>query len=113
MIIAIYNNQIEHDTGRALLIAYPKSSECSGDKFWIPKSLVTDKGYYKKIWIPDNFTLKNINGLDIDHEEIKETFHEQTIRLLGYEEEDNKYYLKVSEPTKIDKEVEIKSELLK
>ena len=113
MHIAIYNNQVEYDTGRALLIAYPNKSEYKGEKFWMPKSFVRDVRFFKKIWIPDNFTLKNINGLDIDHEEIKESFHEQTVKLLVYEEENNKYYLKVKEPVKINDEVNIKSELMK
>ena len=122
--IEINLQNIESDTGKATLIKMPNNSKYAGYKFWHPSKLVRDgsNSYAKSIGYTDGFTFKlfkNGNGkynkfdkideIEIDAKEFEEAF--------GCMEDctkpkDDKTYLIVEEPDKVDKDVKVNKELV-
>lgn len=113
-----FNKQnIEYDTGAAVLIKLPNRSNYKGYKFWHPAKLVREmskgNGYFLTLSYTDEFVFKvfktNKKGIRIDSIEftgdaLSEEFNQLT-------EEDDTSYLEVTEPVKINKDVEMISEL--
>lgn len=73
--INFYKTNIEHDTGRALLIALPKNRKYGGYKFWVGYSLVSLNKMVRVSFREDmTFKLFNKRGDEVyvDGFEIKE-----------------------------------------
>lgn len=112
---------IEFETAKAVLIKMPNKSDYAGYMFWHPSKLVRTiggKGYFKSFSYTDEFEFKvfktgknrNVTAeVFLSPEEIEEAFEIVNEQLSGTDE----YFLEVTEPTKIDDEVEIREELRK
>lgn len=70
----INNNQIKHDTGKAVLVTVPGTSS----KCWIPSKFVYSKGYYSIVYLPDDMEFSCVRGKTIKFtmtgEELAEAF---------------------------------------
>lgn len=113
-----FNKQnIEYETNKAMLIKLPQNSNYKGYKFWHPSKLVREmkkgKGYFLTLSYTDDFNFKifktdkrgkKITEETVDGEEIALQFG----MLIDANEES---YLEVTEPVKIDKDVEVIKEL--
>ena len=113
-----FNKQnIEYDTGAAVLIKLPNRSNYKGYKFWHPAKLVREmrkgNGYFLTLSYTDEFVFKvfktNKKGIRIDSIEFTgDVLSEEFNQLV---EDDNESYLEVTEPVKVDRKVEIIKEL--
>lgn len=113
-----FNKQnIEYDTGAAVLIKLPNRSNYKGYKFWHPAKLVREmrkgNGYFLTLSYTDEFVFKvfktNKNGIRIDSIEFTgDVLSEEFNQLV---EDDNESYLEITEPVKVDRKVEIIKEL--
>lgn len=56
--ISVNKNNIEHETCKSMLIKMPNKSAYAGFKFWHPKKLVRDKGYFCTISFTEEFVFK-------------------------------------------------------
>jgi len=108
-----FNKQnIEHETDRAVLIKLPNNSYYKNYKFWHPSKLIRSlkkgNGYFLSLSYTDEFRFKifrnDKTSKEICGEELALCFNQLT-------EEDDTSYLEVTEPVKIDRDVEIISEL--
>lgn len=117
---------IERETERATLIKMPKKSKYEGWAFWHPSKLVRDeggKGYHKSFSFSDSWEFKlfkqykNGKGPEqiISIEDMKETFGISNESIGNANEahktKEEKSYLLVTEPTPIDKDVEVDESL--
>lgn len=112
---------IEVETARAVLIKMPNKSDYTGYMFWHPSKLVRTiggKGYFKSFSYTDEFEFKLFKqGKNrkitaeafLSPEEMEEAFEIVNEQLSGTDE----CYLEVTEPIKIDDNVEIRAELRK
>lgn len=122
-IIEINKQNIETDTGKAALIKMPKKSKYSGYKFWHPSKLVRygSNTYARSISYTDDFTFKLkkygngrynfkdvIDEIEISAKEFEEAFEcmEDCTRAR-----EDKGYLIIEEPEKVDAEVKVDDEL--
>ena len=121
--IEINIQNIEIDTGNAVLIKMPNKSKYAGYKFWHPSKLVRygSNSYARSIGYTDEFTFKlfkNGNGkynkfnvideIEIDVEEFEDAFDCMSDCTRAKSEES---YLIVKEPEKVEKEIKIEEEL--
>ena len=113
-----FNKQnIEYDTGAAVLIKLPNRSNYKGYKFWHPAKLVREmskgNGYFLTLSYTDEFVFKvfktNKKGIRIDSIEFTGDALAQEFNQLV--EDDNESYLEIIEPVKVDRKVEIIKEL--
>lgn len=78
--ISVNKNNIEYETCESVLIKMPNKSAYAGFKFWHPKKLVRDKGYFCTISFTGEFVFKLFKFKDIiaykeiDALEMKEAF---------------------------------------
>lgn len=112
---------VKFETANSVLIKMPNKSSYAGYMFWHPAKLVRvlgGKGYFLSFSYTDEFEFKVFKqGKNrqitaeaiLSHEEMEDAF-EIVNEHLFYTDE---CYLEVAEPTKIDKEVEIREELRK
>lgn len=121
--ININTNMIKANTGRAVLINCPHSSNYDGYSFWHPAKCVKSGRHSaaKSLGYTDDFTFRLIkygkgkyNSRDIIDE--KEIGVEEFEEMFGVVNENivapnNDTYLIVNEPTKVDADVEVKDEL--
>ena len=98
----INRNEIEYDTGKAMLIKIPRSSK----KIWIPSVFIKESGNRLEVGIPDTFKGK-IGSKTANAEDISDLFSE----ISGNSGDDRESYLVVKEPEKIERKVEIPDEL--
>lgn len=112
---------IEFETAKAVLIKMPNKSDYAGYMFWHPSKLVQTiggNGYFKSFGYTDEFEFK-IFKQNKNHkvtaeqflsaEEMEEAFEVVNEQLSGTDE----CYLEITEPTKIDDNVEVRAELRK
>ena len=117
---------IETETERSTLIKMPKKSKYEGWVFWYPTKLVRDeggKGYNLSFSFSDTWEFKifkqykNGKGPEqvISIAEMKEAFglSNDTIESANaaHDAKQNESYLNVTEPTPVDKEVEVDESL--
>lgn len=122
--IEINIQNIENDTGKAVLIKMPNKSKYAGYKFWHPSKLVRygSNSYARNIGYTDTFTFKLkkygngkynkfdvIDEIEISVEEFEESF--ECMKDCTRPKENDDTYLIVEEPEKIEKEIEIEEEL--
>lgn len=121
-----FNNQnIETETGKAVLIKLPNNSNYKGWMFWHPAKLVRDeggKGYFKSFSYTKDFDFKifkadknynKINEKHIDYEEMEEIFKIVNEKISSSTQKEDSY-LFVNNPTKIEwDDVLIDKDLLK
>lgn len=112
---------IKFETAKAVLIKMPNKSEYAGYMFWHPSKLVRivgGKGYFMSFSYTDEFEFRvfkqgknrQITVEEIlSPEEMEGAFEIVNEQLSGTDE----CYLEVTEPTKIDDNVEIRAELRK
>lgn len=112
---------IKFETAKALLIKMPNKSEYAGYMFWHPSKLVRmvgGKGYFMSFSYTDEFEFRVFKqGKNrqitvekiLSPEEMEGAFEIVNKQLSGIDE----CYLEVTEPTKIDDNVEIRAELRK
>lgn len=115
-----FNSQnVEYEAAKAVLIKMPNKSDYAGYMFWHPSKLVREegsKGYHQSFSFTEEFefivrkygknrqvTAEKILGW----EEMLEAF-EQVNEQIGRHE---KSYLKISEPDKISKDIEVREGL--
>lgn len=111
-IIQFNKQNIEHETDRAVLIKLPNSSHYKNYKFWHPSKLIRPlkkgNGYFLSLSYTDEFRFKIFKNdkttKEICGEELALCFNQLI-------EEDDTSYLEITEPVKINKDVEIISEL--
>ena len=119
--IEINIQNIEIDTGNAVLIKIPNKSKYASYKFWHPSKLVRygSNSYARSIGYTDEFTFKLfkngkhnkfevIDEIEIDVEEFEEAFNCMSDCTRTKSDET---YLIVKEPEKVEKEIEIEEEL--
>lgn len=111
-----FNKQnIEYETDKAVLIKIPHKSAYDGYKFWHPEKLVKvlekGNGYFLSFSYTDDFIFKifktnkkrvKTSEYEIDGNEMAECFGQLI---------DDEFYLKIEEPKKIFKDVEVIKEL--
>lgn len=115
-----FNSQnIKYETYKATLIKMPMNSKFSGYSFWHPSKLVRvagAKGFHCSFLFTENFEFtirkynKNLKILDekiITSDEMITAFEQVNNHIKSVEES----YLIVSEPIKIDKDVDIMEDL--
>ena len=122
--IEINVQNIENDTGKAVLIKMPNKSKYAGYKFWHPSKLVRygSNSYARSIGYNDTFTFKLLkygNGkynkfdvideIEISVEEFEEAF--ECMKDCTRPKENGDTYLIVEEPEKVELEIEIEEEL--
>lgn len=112
---------VKFETANSVLIKMPNKSSYAGYMFWHPAKLVRvlgGKGYFLSFSYTDEFEFKVFKqGKNrqitaeaiLSPEEMEEAFEIVNGQLSDMDE----CYLDVTEPTKIDKEVEIREELRK
>ncbi|EGQ0325065.1 hypothetical protein EH553_01145 [Staphylococcus pseudintermedius] len=114
--IRIDLTQIEYETGRATLIKLPNSSRLKGWQFWHPSKLVRESekgnGHWFEFSFNDEWEFKLIRQsrnndatTTIGADEMLDAFDKQSPR------SDSETYLKVSEPEKINANVEVDESL--
>ena len=113
-----FNKQnIEYDTGAAVLIKLPNRSNYKGYKFWHPAKLVREmrkgNGYFLTLSYTDDFVFKvfktdkkgkKLDEIEFSGDGLAGEFGQLT-------ESDDTSYLKITEPTKVNRKVEIIKEL--
>ncbi|MGF3072855.1 hypothetical protein [Facklamia sp. P12934] len=111
---------IKVDTGKAVLIAMPKSSEFKGFSFWHPEKLIRDhggKGYWKSLSYTETWEFKLfkygkrrqiLKELTATVEDMEKAFASSQVN-----NNSSDYYLEVSEPVKINARVEVDESLIK
>lgn len=116
---------IEHETEKAVLIKLPKKSEYSGYMFWHPSKLVRTvggKGYFVSFSYTDDFKFtifkqgkngKKLESIELDSERIEEIFNSSNEQISKDVETNDKSYLIVNEPKKVNTEITVLEELLK
>lgn len=112
---------IEFETAKAVLIKMPSKSDYSGYMFWHPAKLVRTiggKGYFMSFSYTDEFEFKifkqNKNRKITAEEYLSSEEMEEAFEVVNTElSENDESYLEITEPVKIDKEVEIIEELKK
>ena len=110
---------VEHNTGKAVLIKMPNNSGWKGYKFWHPSKLVREeggKGYFLSFSFTEEFQFKIFTKTReeiLDHKDILEAFQvgNDSIEQAITNHEKPSSYLIVDEPTKIEGEVEEIEEL--
>ena len=122
--IEINIQNIENDTGKAVLIKMPNKSKYAGYKFWHPSKLVRygSNSYARSIGYNDTFTFKLLkygNGkynkfdvideIEISVEEFEEAF--ECMKDCTRQKEKGDTYLIVEEPEKVELEIEIEEKL--
>jgi len=131
MWIKVYINaqSVQHKTGAAVLINMPRSSNYAGYKFFHPIKLIKNeggKGYYISILFTKNFIFKLkrygkgkynkydvIETIEITADEFSLEFADTIKTHIEREEsKNNDSYLKIQEPDKINKNVELYGELI-
>lgn len=133
--IKINAQNIEHDTGKAVLIKMPNNSEYKGYYFWHPSKLVRDKGgkgYFKSISFTKKFNFllfKKGKGKYNKNEVLDETYlsAEDILEAFGCmsdnidnsmkahnkkQEEEQELHIEKRIPDKIEKEVAIDEGLI-
>lgn len=118
--ININKQNIEAETGRAILIKMPNNSDYKGFMFWHPVKLARDGRNKNAVSIGYNdeftFTLKKfrnvkynkidvIDEIKISVEEFEEAFRVMDENITSPKKD--VAYLKVEEPIKVEKEVEV------
>lgn len=119
--IEINIQNIEIDTGNAVLIKIPNKSKYASYKFWHPSKLVRygSNSYARSIGYTDEFTFKLfkngkhnkfevIDEIEIDVEEFEEAFNCMSDCTR---DKSNETYLIIKEPEKVEKEIKIEEEL--
>lgn len=122
--IEINIQNIEIDTGKAILIKMPNKSKYAGLKFWHPSKLIRvgSNNYSVKIGYTDKFTFrlfKNGNGnynrnKIIEEKEISVYEFEKAFDCMSdctKPKQKEETYLIVKEPEKIEKDIQIVEEL--
>ena len=123
--IQINKQNIKTYTEMAVLIAMPHNSNYDGFQFWHPAKLVKRGNHSNAVSISynDEFTFKlkkygngKYNKFDvIDEEEIDIEEFEDAFGVINDNiiapKKDTESYLKIKEPEKIDKEIEVLEEL--
>ena len=113
-----FNKQnIEYDTGTAVLIKLPNRSNYKGYKFWHPAKLVREmrkgNGYFLTLSYTDDFVFKvfktDKKGKKLD--EIEFSGDGLAAEFGQLTESDDTSYLEITEPVKVDRKVEIIKEL--
>ncbi|MEZ7743735.1 hypothetical protein O3800_01930 [Gemella sanguinis] len=113
-----FNKQnIEYDTGAAVLIKLPNRSNYKGYKFWHPAKLVREmrkgNGYFLTLSYTDDFVFKvfktdkrgrKLDSIEFTGDALSEEFHKLV-------EDDNTSYLEITEPVKVERKVEVIKEL--
>ena len=113
-----FNKQnIEYDTGAAVLIKLPNRSNYKGYKFWHPAKLVREmrkgNGYFLTLSYTDDFVFKvfktdkrgrKLDRIEFTGDALSEEFHKLV-------EDDNTSYLEITEPVKVERKVEVIKEL--
>lgn len=120
----IYFNaqNIEHETGRAVLINCPKKSNFSGWKFWHPAKLVREeggRGYHLSFSFTEEWEFKLFKQYKsgenpekiVDFQTMMEIFEQSNEDISERVEQANETYVKVTEPTKVEKDVEVDESL--
>lgn len=110
---------VEHNTGKAVLIKMPNKSQWKGYKFWHPSKLVREeggKGYFLSFSFTEEFQFKVFTKTKeyiLDYKEILEEFQvgNDSIEQAITNHEKPSSYLIVDEPTKIEGEVKEIEEL--
>lgn len=110
---------IEHNTGKAVLIKLPNNSGWKGYKFWHPAKLVREeggKGYFLSFSFTEEFKFKvftKTQEYTLDYKDILEAFKvgNDSIEQAITNHEKPSSYLIVNEPTKIEGEVKEIEEL--
>lgn len=118
--ININKQNIEAETGKAILIKMPNNSNYKGFMFWHPTKLVRDGRNKNAVSIGYNdeftFDLKKLgNGkynkmdvideIKISVEEFEEAFGVMDENITSLKKDET--YLRVEEPEKVEKEVEV------
>ena len=119
--IEINIQNIEIDTGNAVIIKIPNKSKYASYKFWHPSKLVRygSNSYARSIGYTDEFTFKLfkngkhnkfevIDEIEIDVEEFEEAFNCMSDCTR---DKSNETYLIIKEPEKVEKEIKIEEEL--
>lgn len=123
--IQINKQNIKAETSNAMLIAMPHNSKYNGYEFWHSIKLIREGKNSNAISVSYNdgfkFKLKkygkgNYNKFDvIDEDEIDTNDFEQAFDIMNENitssKKDTESYLIVNEPTKVDKDVEVREEL--
>lgn len=120
----IYFNaqNIEHDTGRAVLINCPKKSSFGGWSFWHPSKLVREeggRGYHLSFSFTEEWEFKLFKQYKtgenpqrtVDFQTMMEIFEQSNEDIKERVNYANDSYLKVTEPTKIERDVEVDESL--
>ena len=119
--IEINIQNIEIDTGNAVLIKMPNKSKYAGYKFWHPSKLIryglnsnsvsigyTNEFVFKLFKNGKHNKFEVIDEIEIDVEEFEEAFNCMSDCTRA---KSNETYLIVEEPEKVEKEIEIEEEL--
>jgi len=118
-----FNKQnIEHETDRGTLINMPNKSEYNGWKFWHPSKLVREEGgngYFLSLSFTDDWKFRLFKSYkkkpnpqkNIGSEEIKIAFQASDESIDARVKDSSKSYLNVTEPTPVDKDVEVDDSL--
>lgn len=112
---------IEFETAKAVLIKMPNKSDYAGYMFWHPSKLVRTvggNGYFMSFSYTDEFEFKvfkqNKSRKITAEEYLSSEDMEVAFEIVNEKlSENDESYLEVTEPVKIDKEVEIIEELKK
>lgn len=122
--IEINLQNIETETEKAVLIKMPNNSNYAGYKFWHPSKLVRygSNSYARSIGYTDQFTFKLkkygngkwnktqvIDEKEISVEEFEEAFN--CMKSCTRPKDNEESYLKIEEPEKIEKDIEIEESL--
>lgn len=121
----IYFNllNVERITARALLINMPHKSDYDGYRFWYPAKLVKDeggKGYHLSLLFNDETEFdvrkygksgKLLDKVTLSSEDMLEAFEGGNKQIGRYADENNKSYLVVEEPAKIERDVTVDNDL--
>ena len=119
--IKINIQNIEIDTGNAVLIKMPNKSKYAGYKFWHPSKLIryglnsnsvsigyTNEFVFKLFKNGKHNKFEVIDEIEIDVEEFEEAFNCMSDCTRAKSDET---YLIVKEPEKVEKEIKIEEEL--
>ena len=121
----IYFNSfnVERMTARAFLINMPRKSDYDGYRFWYPAKLVRNeggKGYHLSLLFTDKTEFdirkygkrgKLLDKVILSPEAMLKAFEGVNEQIGHYASANNKSYLVVEEPTKIEKTVTVDNEL--
>lgn len=123
--ININKQNIEYDSGKAVLINCPHKSDYDGYSFWHPSKLIRDgkHSYALSVSYTNDFIFKLIkygrgkcnrneviDQKEIGVEEFEEMFEVMNENIVA-SKEDADSYLIVEEPEKVEKEIKVVEEL--